>query len=366
MVHATYAVGKWLRDEKRIERVDFSVFDCIYLMAGPDEWDAKDFDGSEADAMRRLVSGHSYPSGDSGLAMVPMFIKRCHAAGTKVMLSLPGNEQFSFASDAGKRKMFAKVMAAFVKKYDFDGIEIDWEHSLKYEQHAELMCELRAALTELETVDQRKMLTTALHTYADAPLHIAQSWCQTLDWINLMCYDLGGGIWNQMAGHNTPLPFIQKEVERCFEKKDIPREKLCIGLANYGFFYRNLKPGEQITEKLSIDDRGRYFGHTELTGLLADGWTERYDESARVPYYFSPDGKDFVTLDNERSLSEKVDWVKHGGYRGVFWWELHYDLVPTGENERFDRHPLIDHVAKLLGRVELPSKAPSASVHDTN
>ena len=71
------------------------------------------------------------------------------------------------------------------------------------------------------------------------------------------------------------------------EEKGIPREKLCIGLANYGFIYRELKPGVESSVKL--DKKGQYFSHTQLADLLADRWTEWYDEEAQAPYYFSPE-----------------------------------------------------------------------------
>ncbi len=347
MIHATYAVGERLRSKTQIEKTNFAAFDYIYLMAGP-KWEAQDFDGTNV--MQHMVTEHVYPEGDKGESLVAMFIRHAHASDTRVVLSLPGHKKFRLISTSPeKRKMFAEVMAAFVKKHNYDGIEIDWEGAdLKLNLHAQLMKDLRAALDALKTKDRRYTLTTALHTRKKIPKPVAKEWCRSLDWINLMSYDMGGGIWGRVATHNTPLPVMQNNTVRYYEKIGIPRNKLCIGLANYGFIYRSLKPGEKITQKLST--KGKYFSHTQLADLLADGWTERYDEKAQAPYYFSPDGKDFVTIDNQRSLTEKVKWSNKSGFHGVFWWELHCDLILADEKERFNEHPLIDHVTRQLGR----------------
>jgi len=348
-IHAVYAVGDRLRSKEQIVKTDFDVFDFVYLMAGP-TWEAEDFAGTEADAMKQVVAKRAYTHGDKGRSLVPMFIKRAHAAGTRVLLSLPGHKKFRLVSeDPKKRRMFADVMAAFVKKHDYDGIEIDWEGAdLQLDLHAELMKDLRSALDALQAEDRRYTLTAAMNIYLNIPESVAKDWCKTLDWINLMCYDLGGGNWGSVATHNTPLPVIKERTLRLYEKVGVPRNKLCIGLGNYGFIYRDLKPGEKTSTKL--DTKGNFFSHTQLAGLIAAGWSERYDEEAQVPYYFSPDGKDFVTIDNQRSLTEKVNWVKQSGYRGVFWWELHCDLLQAGKKDRFNKHPLIDHVTKQLDR----------------
>jgi chitinase len=124
-------------------------------------------------------------------------------------------------------------------------------------------------------------------------------------------------------------------------------DKICIGLASYGFSYTGVKPGQKCT-KLRKDAKARYFSYTELPALLANGWTESYDTEAEAPYYFSPDKKDFVTIDNNRSHSRKMEWVFEQKYRGVFWWEFHYDYYPPVAGKSKAIHPLMDHVSNII------------------
>ncbi|MEB3374916.1 glycosyl hydrolase family 18 protein [Bacteroides sp. CR5/BHMF/2] len=61
---------------------------------------------------------------------------------------------------------------------------------------------------------------------------LADKLVANVDWINIMTYDMGGGIWGNIPKHNTPLDKIKKELAH-WEVFD--RDKLCIGLANYGW-----------------------------------------------------------------------------------------------------------------------------------
>ncbi len=342
MLHAIYLVGKRIKSRRQLARTDYSKYDFIYLIAGP-KWEAKDFESSADDVMKKLVLDHSYPDGASGSALVSELIAHAHKNNVKVLISLPGTEQFNpVARDDKKRVTFARVMAAFVEKYGYDGIEIDWERTVDLELHTKLMIELRQALEGLRQNDgQEYFLTTALtmRTGEGYTPVMAEKVCKSVDWVNIMAYDLGGGIWADTASHNTPFDKIKKLLKG-WEK--FPNEKLCIGLANYGFIYKGISPGEKIDGNLK--EKGRYFSYTELPALLEQGWTESYDKKADVPYYFSPDKKNFVTIENALSLNKKVEWVKQEKYRGVFWWEFHYDLFPTDDNEKYDRHPLVDSI----------------------
>ena len=347
-VHATYVVGSRIKNRAQLEETRFEQFNFMYVMAGP-AWKAKDFDQPEDAVLEKLVRGHSYPAGDSGVALVPELIARAHQKKVCVLVSLGGTEQFNpIAGDAQKRALFGRVIAAFVKKYDFDGIEIDWEHTVDIAQHALLMADLRKALNAVAEAGGRPplrkyFLTTALHTFRTYSPGQAQRLCSSVDWVNIMTYDMGGGIWDRTARHNTPLDGMKKALDTW---SVFPPDKICIGLANYGFLYKGLLPGQE--SETILKDKGRYFSYTELPELLENGWTESYDAAAEAPYYFSPDKTGFITIDNTRSLGRKLEWVLKARYRGVFWWEFHCDYFPPGAGQKYARHPLIDPVTESI------------------
>ena len=346
-IHATYVVGKMIRNRAQLDETRFEQFNFMYVMAGPD-WKAKDFDISEDDVMSRLVQNHSYPAGNSGNALVPELIALAHQKKVKVLVSIPGSEQFNpVVSDGKKRDLFARVMAAFVRKHDYDGIEIDWEHTVDIDQHAVLMADLCKALNAVAKADgppsRMYFLTTALHSFRKYSLAQAQQLSRSVDWVNIMTYDMGGGIWDREPSHNTPLNGMKEALNNW---SVFPRNKICIGLANYGFRYKDISPGQK--SETSLKEKGRYFSYTELPQLLESGWEESYDSVAEAPYYVSPDKTEFVTIDSKRSLSRKIEWVFKTQYRGVFWWEFQYDYFPPDAGQKYARHPLIDHVTDAI------------------
>jgi chitinase len=350
-LHATYVVGGSLKDPTQLKATRFSNFDFLYVMAGP-AWEGKDFDLPEPQVLKKLVTDHAYPAGDSGEALVPDLIARAHRAGTRVLVSIPGSDRFSyFAGDAAKRAAFARVVTAFVKKHDYDGVEIDWEHTIVQSDHIALLGEIRRTLNDLRTADSKTTrsycLTTALPSSWRYTPDEARALCSCVDWVNIMTYDMGGGIWGDTATHNTPLNAMKSELAQWLAA-GFPREKLCIGLANYGFIYRNLRPGEK--SPVSLKEKGRYIDFTEAADLIRAGWTESYDPEAQASYYFSPDGRDFMTIDSVQSIGHKLDWVLEERFRGAFWWVFHADYYPPAEGETRARHPLLDLAASRLGK----------------
>ncbi|MFZ6843424.1 glycoside hydrolase family 18 protein [Undibacterium sp. RuTC16W] len=109
------------------------------------------------------------------------------------------------------RLKLANSCVAFMKHYDFDGIDIDWEYPRPQDadQFVALLTEIRRQLTQENLQRQKKpyQLTIAgpgdvanmTRYYPQLPAIVAQ-----LDYINLMSYDLNG-VWQARSNHNAPL-----------------------------------------------------------------------------------------------------------------------------------------------------------------
>jgi chitinase len=91
-----------------------------------------------------------------------------------------------------------------------------------------------------------------------------------------------------------------------------------------------------------------------LPSLLSSGWKESYDSAAEASYYFSPDGKSFITIDNNRSIDRKMDFIAAGRYRGVFWWEFYCDLTQPAPGQAAFGHLLIDPVESRIRSMQGP------------
>lgn len=86
--------------------------------------------------------------------------------------------------------------------------------------------------------------------------------------------------------------------------------------------------------------------YNELPPLLQQGWTEEYNPIEFVSYFFSPDRKEFITMDNQQSLYSKMEWIFSKNYKGVFWWEFHSDFQMLGDKK--GTHALMDYVSSLI------------------
>lgn len=353
-VHATYVTSGQLKNADYVKKIKLGQFQFHYMMAGP-AWTASDFDLSQQQINSKYVDRHSYTSVASTEVFVPDYIRAVHRNGDKILISLPGSEFIDIARDAGRREKFAAMVAAFVEKYDYDGVELDWEHTVQLDLHTLFLTDIRAELNKLADNGKQYYVTTALHWFQRYSQQQADLLSRQIDWINVMTYDMGGGIWGTAAAnHNTPLAEMQSELKAW----DVfSPSKICIGLANYGFYYKGLKPGERVPAGGNLGQYGRYCNYNELPALVRDkGWTESWDSTQQVAYYSSADGTEFMTLDSPRSLEAKIEWVDSQNYRGVFWWVLYSDFVFPDKGQRYGKSLLMDYVTTLVKPIEKAKK----------
>ena len=332
LIHATYSVYSRLVPEE-MSVAQLKNYQYYYFQAMP-SWEPEEFDAPLTDILRDKVDNHQY-SGEAQ-ARIDQYIGLIHEAGNKIYLSFSGTRYNRITDDPARRTKFAVYMAAFARHHGFDGLELDWEHTVTKETHLALMQDIRAALDSLGALDGRRYgLTTALnseHNYSQEEADALSACC---DWVNIMYYDMGGGWWGQCGTHNTPLPDIKANFEANWSRFD--PKKIHIGLASYGYYYEGLAPGEVPQEGEKLSDHARDFFYPRLPELLRAGWTEEWDDEAKCPYYFAPDRSAFVSADNARSIAAKMAWVEEMGFGGVFWWEYHCDYIPSE-----GRHLLMD------------------------
>lgn len=345
-IHAAYSVESLL-SEAEMSNPGYEAFDFIYLMAAPTHWSEIDYDLPRSE-IESLADAFDYTRAGGHMPLVPQMIRKAHEAGAKILLSLGGQQEFRpFLERPERLRNLEAYLLRLVADNDYDGLDIDWEITLDKELHAGMMNRLREGLDSLAAARNRACyLTTALsidHVY-DQPL--ADSLSRAVDWINVMSYDMCDGVWGSTPSHNTSMAKLR---EKLAHWKPFDKRQLCLGLANYGFYYKGLKPGEKADGPLSR--YGSYITYREfLPRLEHGGWTETYDPEAEVSYYFSPDGGEFVTIENPRSMRRKIEWITSNGFRGVFWWEFHHDYVAPTADQPAGRHYLIDGVTDFLGK----------------
>lgn len=343
-IHGTYTVARRMKADTYITPQNYEEFQFVYFFAQP-IWQVADFDKSQEWINDKYVTNWEYAN-QEGCQYVDEFIVNVHKnKDAKILLSFQGRDFIRIARNESRRLKFANMMAQFVKKHNYDGIELDWEHTIDLDLHILFMADIRAALDALN-LDKQLYLTTALHTTHLYTQEQADALSASVDWINIMSYDMGGGNWGDVPYHNTPLTTLKKVME---DWKVFDNSKVCIGLASYGFYYKDVAPSDTLRNGRKLDSYGRYCNALEVPVLMAEkGWVEKWDETEDAPYFFSPDGTEWITCDTPESLKLKMDWVKEEGYKGVFWWEFHTDwLVPATTKDR-GTHLLMDGVTEYI------------------
>ncbi|MFI3314835.1 MAG: glycoside hydrolase family 18 protein [Rikenellaceae bacterium] len=339
-IHSTYIAKSRIKSQEMIQTIDFDSFEYLYIMAYPNFKDM-DFSLPLDVIIDSMVTKFEYPKDKSGVELVALFVKEAQKSGTKVLLSFAHDGFLPIVENKETQDKFAEMMVQFMSKYGYDGIEIDWEHTVTLPLHADLMRNIRMRLDE-RYPNEHKLLASALHSWQKYSPELAAEVSKDVDWFNLMCYDIGGGNWGSIPSHNTPMDVIMKDVEYWASVFD--KDKISVGLANYGFIYRGLSPGENSQEKGGLKKCGSYISYNKALELIDSGWEANYDSVAQVNYFFSPDKTDFIAIENHETINNKLKWFDENGFKRIFWWEYEYDIIlPTQTGERVSHH-LIDLV----------------------
>lgn len=271
----------------------------------------------------------------------------------KTLISVGGwtlSDTFSaMAENPTARINFAKSAVQFCKQYDFDGIDVDWEYP-GFEGHSgrpQDKQNFTLLLAELHRAAKAQNPPLLVTIAAPAgPFHYQNMEIDTihryLDWINVMTYDLHGP-WddsdNQVTNHHSGLfPAEIGNQQLCVSSaiqyyldQGVPRHKVVLGMPLYGRVFGQTQglhtpysgPGTGTTQELGL--RFFYDIKQNLMKTYQLGW----DESAQVPYLYSPYNGEFVTFDNEESLRIKSQFIKEMQLGGAMVWELGQDTRPA-------------------------------------
>ncbi|KAF1291106.1 glycoside hydrolase family 18 protein [Candidatus Enterococcus leclercqii] len=248
---------------------------------------------------------------------------------------------------AENRHELIENLIAYMERYDFDGIDLDWEYpgmdlagiKASPEDAANFLSfvkELREKLNELTANNGRSYLLTAA-IGAAKPLLDTMSpnekyeYIDYLDFVNVMTYDMRGSF-TKIAGHHTNLaPYqgqelsVMEAVEN-LRAKNIPNEKIVIGCAFYSRIWRGFADTQHPVGAKAQAAGGETNNYNQLKPLF-DAHPENlyWDEEAHAPYYF--DGEQFMSFDDERSMKEKAEYVMAEELRGLMFWEYSLDLT---------------------------------------
>ncbi len=272
-------------------------------------------------------------------------VQAAHAAGKKVLITCGGwgdDQGFVTNTNASNRTTFVKNLVGFVIAHGYDGLDIDWEPITSASQFKLFIPELRAAL---DAARPGLLLTIALmggDPSAVVPVSSA------FDQINIMTYDMSGAWQGWVVWHNAPVynggrifpgtnsfvPSANADVDQ-FVAAGIPKGKLGIGADYYGYVWSGVtQPGQTWSSTPDVTANVPYYELMNTYGANPVQW----DSSAQAAYISVTSGSGkFISLDNERTMFAKAEYVRTKGIGGIIIWELgggYRATAPAGQRDR--------------------------------
>jgi GH18 family chitinase/lysophospholipase L1-like esterase len=282
----------------------------------------------------------------------------------KTLISVGGwtlSGPFSDAAlTAESRAKFANSCVAFMLKYGFDGVDIDWEYPVggglegnktrpaDKQNYTLLLAELRAQLTVQGKKDRKHyLLTIAAPAGPKTYIHVELDKIHGhLDWINLMTYDFHGS-WSELTNFNAPLYPSSKDPSKdetirkhfnvdsavkAYRAAGVPADKIVLGVPFYGRGWGGVK---------SVND-GLYqphapnsppgtweagvFDYKDLAAKYIGKKGKRFwHDEAKVPWFFDEKTGLMISYDDPESIRLKAEYVVQEKLGGAMFWEWSAD-----------------------------------------
>jgi spore germination protein YaaH len=147
-----------------------------------------------------------------------------------------------------------------------------------------------------------------------------KSLAQSVDLICLMTYD-------QHTHWTTPGPvggWLWTKMNLDFALKTVPKEKISLGIALYGYHWYTGDPGLNKEEK-KPNVTADYISYPNLM-LLADTYRakQQWDDEEHTPwFYYTHDAmREYVFYTDKRAFMDRYDMAKSAGVEGVCAWVL--------------------------------------------
>ena len=310
---------------------------------------------------------------ESGPKLEAVVIQKARNPNLKVMIACGGWGADGFSDIAlteESRVKFINSASEFIRKYQLDGMDIDWEYpgisgagtKARKEDTKNFTALMRGLRAMLDTFDTHKVLTFASAGWKRYYDFIeVNEVMKYADFTNVMTYDQVNGV-SIYTGHHTPLgkirsediqgtPFYthldslyrtgtnpdpdprsaQKIVEFLIEQGVDPKQ-IVIGGAFYGRVWKGVPPKNNgLYQRSGGIETGWMAYHKIRASYEKDGSFQRYwDDTAQAPFMYNDTDSLLVSYDDTVSVAKKTKYTIAKGLGGIMFWELGNDTKEAG------------------------------------
>ncbi len=257
-----------------------------------------------------------------------------------------GSAPFSdMAITAEGRHRFVESAVAMVRKYDLDGVDVDWEYPgysnggarvrpQDRETYTLLLRELRQRFDVEEKLLGRQLVTSsatgATQIWLDhTDMRAAARWLTT---VNMMCYDWYNAV-EKNTGHDSPLFPAAADpkhvsIDGAVQKNlaaGVPARKLVIGVPFYGRRWEGVG-GANHGLWQPITGAGADVNYGQIEPLVQQqGFVRYWDGTAAAPFLYNAGSHTFVTYNDAEAERARAVYVKQQGLGGLMFWEYRGD-----------------------------------------
>ena len=287
-----------------------------------------------------LINKNTFKVDTTDIDRTAADIVRAHSYGIRVCMSIGGWGADGFsqscASEENRAIFIASIIDA-VKKYGYDGVDLDWEYptsgqsagiaySTKDKANFTALCrELRAALDE---VNPKLLLTAAVAS--GTRYYDVKNVDQYLNYWNLMTYDFSSKTTGATVRYDEGLSDTKSSVE-AYISAGATANKIIVGVTFRAtkFTVSDLGSKYGVGQKMTSNREDIDYKDLVKSYLKNSNYKLYYDTTDAMAVLYTPtpvDGEYIVlTYENAKALEARASLIKEKKIAGIMAWDLSMD-----------------------------------------